>query len=276
MLDKLRSLYPNLIPLNDHDPQYVSFQLSGQTYGIPKTDLTDEAKNLITTLFHTNEATIIHDSWHQYVTGNRSEPPETLEAFRLLAFNHVDEAQTAIEDVLNKSLIILSNPADFVIGLEPLTVNEEPFNFNDVIDVLSNDLDVKMTIFQSNVLKNIKQAPDLFHWLEQSVQTLFLNSHKRVISHQDALLPILTTNLTPNDRYLFKQALLQDALRDYDLLETITTVIEHQVNISSVAKHHYMHRNTVQKRIDKFYELTGLDVRQFDDALVSYLCLNYL
>ncbi|WP_017187443.1 helix-turn-helix domain-containing protein [Alkalibacillus haloalkaliphilus] len=89
-------------------------------------------------------------------------------------------------------------------------------------------------------------------------------------------MPTMIESLNEDDRDFFVKAVLNDAINDFELLKTIQTTIEHQVNISVVAKQLYMHRNTVQKRIEKFYELTGLDVRQFEDALKAYVCIKYL
>nr|MDH3110555.1 helix-turn-helix domain-containing protein [Bacillus altitudinis] len=42
------------------------------------------------------------------------------------------------------------------------------------------------------------------------------------------------------------------------------------------AKALYVHRNSLQYRIDKFIERTGLDIRHFQEASAAYFMMNLL
>ena len=45
-------------------------------------------------------------------------------------------------------------------------------------------------------------------------------------------------------------------------------------NISSTAKELFMHRNTLQYRIDKFYDQTNLSLKNMDDLVLAYLLVH--
>ncbi|NIK12458.1 helix-turn-helix domain-containing protein [Alkalibacillus almallahensis] len=274
MLERLKVIYPNLTSLQETDSDYVTFYINGILYGIPSDDISDEAYHLIKAL--AEEEPYDHHLWQQYFENARPDYPSSINHFRFIAFKQTTDALPAIEDVLNKSLIILSNQQGITIALELLDNGEEPLDFHDVIDVLSNDLDFKMMIFQSDVHDNLQEGPNIYQWLKRIVPTLFHDNKQVVLKQNDALLPFLTYSLDRTDQHFFKQSILRAAIDDEPLLETIEAVIEHQLNVSSVAKTHYMHRNTVQKRIDKFNDLTHLDIRHFDDALKAYIAIKYL
>ena len=57
-------------------------------------------------------------------------------------------------------------------------------------------------------------------------------------------------------------------LSDEDLVKTATLFFENSLNISTASKVGFMHRNTLIYRLDKIQKLIGLDIRNFNDAVV--------
>lgn len=60
-------------------------------------------------------------------------------------------------------------------------------------------------------------------------------------------------------------------IKDPTLFPLIAALFEHQGNISMTAKALFMHRNTIQYRMDKFHEQTNLSLRKSDGLLFAYL-----
>lgn len=56
-----------------------------------------------------------------------------------------------------------------------------------------------------------------------------------------------------------------------DLLEAL---FNHSLNVSHTAKALFMHRNTLNYRLDRLYETTGYDARQFYDASLLQLIVT--
>lgn len=54
-------------------------------------------------------------------------------------------------------------------------------------------------------------------------------------------------------------------------IKVIHSLWENQGNISLTAKHLFMHRNTLQYRIEKFYDVTGLSLKKMDGLTMAYL-----
>ncbi len=63
-----------------------------------------------------------------------------------------------------------------------------------------------------------------------------------------------------------------DAL-DQETLFTINKFFENNLNVSETARKLFVHRNTLVYRLEKIKKLTGLDLRQFDDAITFKVAL---
>ncbi|MCR4430922.1 MAG: helix-turn-helix domain-containing protein [Tepidanaerobacteraceae bacterium] len=65
---------------------------------------------------------------------------------------------------------------------------------------------------------------------------------------------------------------------DGDALTTIRAVLDCNLNMAEAARKLYIHRNTLMYRLDKIHEQTGLDIRNFHDAVKMeiYLLLDRL
>ena len=55
---------------------------------------------------------------------------------------------------------------------------------------------------------------------------------------------------------------------DEDTLETINKFFENNLNVSETSRKLYVHRNTLVYRLEKIKKITGLDLREFDHAIV--------
>jgi len=66
---------------------------------------------------------------------------------------------------------------------------------------------------------------------------------------------------------------------DNETILTIQKFFENNLNVSETSRLLYVHRNTLVYRLDKIQKITGLDLRNFDDAIifkVSMLVKKYL
>lgn len=63
--------------------------------------------------------------------------------------------------------------------------------------------------------------------------------------------------------------------KDVELKSSIDAFFENNLNISETSRNSFMHRNTLLYRIDKIHKITGLNIRNFTDA-VNLLFLSLL
>ena len=56
-------------------------------------------------------------------------------------------------------------------------------------------------------------------------------------------------------------------MRDKELVECINAFFKNNLNISETSRNAFLHRNTLLYRIEKIYKITGLNIRNFEDAM---------
>ena len=70
---------------------------------------------------------------------------------------------------------------------------------------------------------------------------------------------------------VFKQGSIESL--DQETLFTIQRFFENNLNVSETSRGLFVHRNTLVYRLEKIKKLTGLDLREFDDAIVFKVAL---
>lgn len=66
---------------------------------------------------------------------------------------------------------------------------------------------------------------------------------------------------------------------DEETLNTINKFFENDLNVSETSRQLFVHRNTLVYRLEKIQKSTGLDLRDFDDALtfkIALMVVNYM
>ncbi len=66
-----------------------------------------------------------------------------------------------------------------------------------------------------------------------------------------------------------------EVFEDEEMLGTAEAFLQSSLNVSETSRNLYMHRNTLLYRLDKIEKATGLNIRQFSDA-VSFRVLTVL
>ena len=60
---------------------------------------------------------------------------------------------------------------------------------------------------------------------------------------------------------------------DQETLFTIQKFFENNLNVSETSRKLFVHRNTLVYRLEKIKKLTGLDLREFDHAIIFKVAL---
>lgn len=79
----------------------------------------------------------------------------------------------------------------------------------------------------------------------------------------------------PLCRMFIKEVLHGLTMDDFDdeTLATVNKFFENNLNVSETSRQLYIHRNTLVYRLDKLQKMTGLDLRNFDDAIIFKITL---
>ena len=80
-----------------------------------------------------------------------------------------------------------------------------------------------------------------------------------------------TTLCTMFLKEVFKRGSIESL--DQETLFTIQRFFENNLNVSETSRKLFVHRNTLVYRLEKIKKLTGLDLREFEDAIVFKVAL---
>lgn len=85
-------------------------------------------------------------------------------------------------------------------------------------------------------------------------------------------LGILISNVDDEHKTEFKEKILSNLGHDYDFYKNlINTYGKNNGSINKTADELFMHKNSIQYRLNKLYEITGYNPRNLDDYVILRL-----
>ena len=156
-----------------------------------------------------------------------------------------------------------------VEDLEKIAVNIE--------DTLKNELRIKTIIGIGTVAEHLRELADSYKEAQTAIEVGKVFDTEKSVMHYENLgigrliYQLPTTLCEIFLREVFKKNSL-DSL-DQETLFTINKFFENSLNVSETSRKLFVHRNTLVYRLEKIRKLTGLDLRQFDHAIVFRVAL---
>jgi sugar diacid utilization regulator len=146
-----------------------------------------------------------------------------------------------------------------------------------LIDTITSECMINIKCFKGepyfmpcNIKEIVKREQKYFHLAIQYA------SDRKIIQFNDIIPLQILSQCKPQDLELFVHKLLGPVIDEKELLHSVAMFLRENLNLSETAKKLFIHRNSMQYRLDKFIEKTGLDIRQFDEAVKVYLALQIL
>lgn len=139
-----------------------------------------------------------------------------------------------------------------------------------VADTLSTEAMVRFRIAYSSIAGSLSDLPRIYHEAALAMEAGKLFFPERpIISFQTLGIGKLICQLPLPLCQSFARDVFGEQLPVFDeeLLSTINRFFKNSLNISETARQLYLHRNTLTYRLDRVQKLTGLDIRNFEDAL---------
>ena len=144
-------------------------------------------------------------------------------------------------------------------------------------NTLKAELFVKTTIGFGTVAEHLRSLADSYKEAQTAIDVgKVFDTEKSIINYENLGIGRLIYQLptTLCDIFLsevFKKNTI-DSL-DQETLFTINKFFENNLNVSETSRKLFVHRNTLVYRLEKIKKLTGLDLRQFDHAIVFKVAL---
>ena len=142
---------------------------------------------------------------------------------------------------------------------------------------VSSELNVKVVIGIGTVVNHIRDLARAYKEAGVAIDVgKVFDTEKTVINYENLGIGRLIYQLPTILCQMFLQEVFKknpiDAL-DQETLLTINKFFENNLNVSETARKLFVHRNTLVYRLEKIKKLTGLDLREFDDAITFKVAL---
>jgi hypothetical protein len=296
LFKKIMSLYENSI-LYSTLPAYISddfyiFSDPSQVewLAIPKINLTEKELSLLQALYEqVNTPSIplppLSRKWYEFLFLNLDLPALGSNLyFRFIQFhikgNGVDrnEIESALKGFFSEDVqIIWEDQQNGILIEEKIEISLSESELASITDILESDFYVKVSFyigklypFSDRLRTHFQQEKEYFDFGKAHLSSTTILTFEKVFPTFAAV------NLPNFIKQKINSELSKVFLEDPELFVTIKVFLENNLNASLTAKKLYIHRNTLQYRIDKFIDRTGVQLKDFNGAFTVFLaCLLF-
>lgn len=144
-------------------------------------------------------------------------------------------------------------------------------------DTLKNELFIKTVIGIGTVTNHLRELSDAYKEAQTAIDVgKVFDTERSIINYENLGIGRLIYQLPTTLCEIFLSEVFKknsiDSL-DQETLFTINKFFENNLNVSETSRKLFVHRNTLVYRLEKIKKLTGLDLRQFDHAIVFKVAL---
>lgn len=137
---------------------------------------------------------------------------------------------------------------------------------------LAEEMKEQIKIGIGGVARGVNELPQYYAYAKSAlIDGAEFDPQSDIYSYKEYALIKALSGLptTVMERYV-KTALdkkYKEVLADNELMQAADAFFKHSLNISEASRNMYVHRNTLIYRLDKIEKLTGLNIRNFNDAM---------
>lgn len=146
-----------------------------------------------------------------------------------------------------------------------------------IADTLSSEFYTRVNVGIGTIVDSVKDLSRSFKEAQMALEVgKVFDTDKSIVSYDNLGIARLIYHLptTLCDTFLhevFKRGSIESL--DHETLFTIQKFFENNLNVSETSRKLFVHRNTLVYRLEKIKKLTGLDLREFDHAIIFKIAL---
>lgn len=180
----------------------------------------------------------------------------------------------------SKDFIININETDIVLvkeirqGIESKDLDKLA---SSIVDTLSSEFYTHCVVGIGTAVTGIKDLARSFKEAQVALEVgKVFDTEKTIISYDNLgiarlIYQLPTTLCEMFLKEVFKRGSIESL--DHETLFTIQRFFENNLNVSETSRKLFVHRNTLVYRLEKIKKITGLDLREFEDAIVFKVAL---
>ena len=257
---------------------YLSLPLSNyQWLLLEEASLSEREKQLVA-LLTKQEQTISLNPWYSYLIEGKGQAPQNFKKLQLV-YCHLSYFQqenlTSWLEMMgtlfpNCQTVLQVGAQDYIFVLQQDKYASVRSILMDTLEAVEYDFGVRLSIMLGQVWSQtgyqalsdlIKAERDLFkNWWRQGHQGFHTFSQLYLWSMGERIVDLLVIK-----EYLHQMIVDQDQIQ-----EIILSLWENSAVLTKTAQQLYLHRNSLQYKIDKWEELTGLQLKELTDLTLCY------
>ena len=278
-MKNIREWFPHAEVTDQANPPagYVAIPLRAHQWLLLKEEeLTEREKQLISWLG--SEEEVAPNPWYQYLIDGKGEVPQVIKKMQLVHCHLSHSTAEGTASWLEMMQTLLPNfratlqlsGQDYVLILDQDQSLPVADILKDTVSAMEYDFNIRLSILVGQVWtesKDGKVSPVIraeqavFRaWIREGHQGVYRFSQLYLWGIEQADL-----DLTPIKASLHQLIESQDQLQDI-----IVALWENGAVVTKAAQQLYLHRNSLQYKIDKWEELTGLQLKNLTDLALCY------
>ena len=191
----------------------------------------------------------------------------------------VDVLSGMFTDKLQDFVLSINETDIAVVKQIPPTAEREDLEkiAQKIEQTLKDELYVKTVIGIGTIAEHLRSLADAYKEAQTAIDVCkVFDTEKSIMSYENLGIGRLIYQLPTTLCEIFLSEVFKknsiDSL-DQETLFTINKFFENNLNVSETSRKLFVHRNTLVYRLEKIKKLTGLDLREFDHAIVFKVAL---
>lgn len=285
--EQIKKIYPNasLSDTKEETDELAAFPYQNKWIHLRKEEVSQKESQLLNLLLNQDgqldsRTPTFHSEWHAFLSGDKDDAPEGQKLVRVIQIELRKKDDEFDKKLWLESISSLFDPiVDLFFLSEQLCLIVQNENgrylqsdeMEGIIQTLDDDFSTKTYCYVGQYWN----PQDNFRNIYKEEREIFKREQKRsgqvILTFSDVALRYYTEDAVS------KSTIMQE-LKSYissqpEWKELILALWESRGNVSMAAKSMFVHRNTLQYRIDRFHDSTGLSLRDMNDLIICYMLI---
>ena len=257
---------------------FLTLPVSSQQWILLEEAGLSEREKQLVALLTQQEQTISQNPWYGYLIEGKGQAPQSFKKLQVVychlsyyqqenLASWLDMMQTLFP---NCQTVLQVGVQDYVFVLQQDKYSAVRSILSDTIEAVEYDFGLRLSIMLGQVWSQTGYQPlsDLIQAERDLFKTWCRQGHQGVHTFSQLYLWSIgegSVSLKVIKEYLHQMILEQDQIQ-----EIILSLWENSAVLTKTAQQLYLHRNSLQYKIDKWEELTGLQLKELTDLTLCY------
>ena len=257
---------------------FLTLPVSSQQWILLEEAGLSEREKQLVALLTQQEQTISQNPWYGYLIEGKGQAPQSFKKLQVVychlsyyqqenLASWLDMMQTLFP---NCQTVLQVGVQDYVFVLQQDKYSAVRLILSDTIEAVEYDFGLRLSIMLGQVWSQTGYQPlsDLIQAERDLFKTWWRQGHQGVHTFSQLYLWSIgegSVSLKVIKEYLHQMILEQDQIQ-----EIILSLWENSAVLTKTAQQLYLHRNSLQYKIDKWEELTGLQLKELTDLTLCY------